>query len=107
MTSKASLPVLLLASVTTVALAYASWRKFGAGRKSRDEDGEYPDVIHELPVIDLCFDLGKKVDPVSYKEECKKVAKAFHDYGIVIVKDPRVSQADNEVFLDTMERCPT
>jgi len=36
--------------------------------------------------------------------ECKKVAEALHDYGVLIVKDPRVSEKDNDRFLDMMEK---
>ena len=36
-------------------------------------------------------------------ENCKKVAEAFHKFGALAIKDPRVSFEKNEVFLDLME----
>jgi hypothetical protein len=33
-----------------------------------------------------------------------KVAHALHNYGVVIVKDPRVVEADNNRFLDMVEK---
>jgi len=35
---------------------------------------------------------------------CDKIAKLLHDFGILIVKDPRVSAEHNDTFLDTMEK---
>jgi len=57
-----------------------------------------------LPVIDLQNWFNKDKDPKTFKEECKKVSEALHLYGIVIVKDPRVQESDNNVFIDMMER---
>jgi isopenicillin N synthase-like dioxygenase len=52
-----------------------------------------------FPVVDFAdFLAGKPAD-----EACKLVAKMFHDTGILIVRDPRVSESDNEEFLRLME----
>mmetsp|Transcript_19401 Transcript_19401/g.18508 ORF Transcript_19401/g.18508 Transcript_19401/m.18508 type:complete len:133 (+) Transcript_19401:153-551(+) len=40
----------------------------------------------------------------KWKEECEKVAESLHKYGILIVKDPRASEQDNENYLDLMEK---
>lgn len=57
-----------------------------------------------LPAVDLTLFLNKEADPAKYSLECAKVADALHKYGVCIVKDPRVAEADNFRFLDMMER---
>ncbi len=57
-----------------------------------------------LPVIDLKNFFNRETDPAKYREECKKVADALHNYGLVIIKDPRVFDKDNNTFIDTLER---
>jgi isopenicillin N synthase-like dioxygenase len=39
----------------------------------------------------------------EYDAECKKVACALHQFGLVVLNDPRVSEANNNEFLDMME----
>lgn len=58
----------------------------------------------QIPVIDLNLFFSKDQDSAKYREECAKVADAFHKYGVVIVKDPRVSNVDNEKFISMMEK---
>lgn len=60
--------------------------------------------VLDLPVIDFIFYENRSKDPDGYKAECAKVAEAFHKYGVCVVKDSRVKEADNTVFLDMMER---
>jgi len=60
--------------------------------------------MEEFPVIDLSAFLNRKEDSGSWKEDCDKIAKLLHDFGILIVKDPRVSAEHNDTFLDTMEK---
>jgi len=57
-----------------------------------------------VPVIDLEAFFNKDSNPEAYKVECDKVANALHTYGLLVIKDPRVFQADNARFLDMMER---
>lgn len=56
----------------------------------------------DIPVIDLFpwIGQGDKGDP----EDCQRLANALHRFGIVLVRDPRVSDADNNAFLDQMEK---
>jgi hypothetical protein len=54
----------------------------------------------DLPVIDLeiFFRRNDSAEAAAKcKEESKRVAESFYNYGILIVKDPRASQADNDV----------
>eukprot|EP00605_Chrysophyceae_sp_TOSAG23-4_P002409 GSChrysophyteH1.ASY1.ANO1.2667.1 assembled CDS len=57
-----------------------------------------------LPVVDLETWFNRSKNPEAYKKECSRVADALHLYGIVVVKDPRVHEKDNNVFIDMMER---
>lgn len=45
-------------------------------------------------------------DPTSEKalEECKRVARILEKTSCLLIRDPRVSEADNNTFLDTLER---
>ena len=36
--------------------------------------------------------------------ECQKVAESLHKFGILIWKDPRVNEKDNEDYLDMVEQ---
>ena len=55
----------------------------------------------EIPIIDgkLFMEKGS-----GWEEECKKVAMCFHKYGIVKMKDPRVTFEDNDIFIDMVEK---
>ena len=61
------------------------------------------DVLLKLPVVDFSAFFNKDKDPEAYIRECKKAAEAFHKYGVLAVRDPRVFSEDNERFLDLME----
>lgn len=58
----------------------------------------------ELPLIELKNFFNKEADSAAYKVECEKVAHCFREYGICVLKDPRVSEADNQKFLNMMEK---
>ncbi|KAI0378502.1 Clavaminate synthase-like protein [Hypomontagnella monticulosa] len=57
----------------------------------------------DLPIIDL--DIYRNNPPTSpaVKEECAKAARALITYGALVLHDSRVSEADNEAFLDLLE----
>jgi hypothetical protein len=64
-----------------------------------------------MPVIDLDIYLRvMKSDaqlPHEFSEEvrmeCQKVAECFHNFGILLIKDPRVNMEHNEDYIDLME----
>lgn len=58
--------------------------------------------LAEVPIIDVSAFLNKE-DPAMAEEQCRLVAKSLHDYGILIWRDPRVEEKDNEDYLDMME----
>lgn len=40
----------------------------------------------------------------NYEKDCQQVAQALEKYGCLIIKDPRVNAAENNTFLDMMEK---
>lgn len=54
-----------------------------------------------VPIIDVEGFLTKQDSAVK---DCEKVAKALHEYGCLIIKDPRVQPNENNKFLDMMEK---
>ena len=58
--------------------------------------------LSEVPVIDVESYLN--LTPEKWEEQCKIVAQSLHQFGILIWKDPRVNESDNEDYLDMMEQ---
>lgn len=65
---------------------------------------EKKDTVLKLPVVEFEAFFSKDKDPERYARECQKVADALHDFGLVVLRDPRVSEADNNRFIDMMEQ---
>jgi len=57
--------------------------------------------IVEAPVIDAAAFLD---NTETREEECKKAAESLHKYGILILKDPRVDEKDNDEYIEMMEK---
>lgn len=57
-----------------------------------------------MPVIDLEKYFAKEADSEEVQALCKTVAECFHNYGILLIKDPRAKQADNAEYIDLMEK---
>ena len=53
-----------------------------------------------LPVIDAAALLSKSP---KMAEECRKAVDCMHKTGVMILRDPRVNESENEQFLDMME----
>lgn len=60
---------------------------------------------YEIPVVDLTAWMGDQgdVNCDGRADDCQRLADALHRFGIVLVRDPRVSEVDNDKFLDQME----
>ncbi|KAG2076908.1 Clavaminate synthase-like protein [Suillus decipiens] len=56
-----------------------------------------------LPVIDLDVFLSQPTQSIRVQEECNKAADALITYGALLVHDSRVSEKDNDTFLDLIE----
>ena len=56
----------------------------------------------EIPVIDVEAFLLRT--PGKWELECQKVAESLHKFGILLFKDPRAEEKQNEDYLDLIER---
>jgi len=61
-------------------------------------------AIEDVPVIDLEQYMGQDETSESVKELCSSVAESLHKYGILIIKDPRAQEQDNNDYIDLMEK---
>ncbi|PVF97710.1 Clavaminate synthase-like protein [Serendipita vermifera] len=61
-----------------------------------------PSTTMTLPVIDLDLFLETPTS-VAAHAECLKAADALITYGALVVKDSRVTEEDNDIFLDLLE----
>jgi len=71
----------------------------------KDSKKEMKDTT-EYPVIELSHYLhkgekGHKKE--TWMADCTKIAELLHQYGLLIVRDPRVSEKHNDTFIDMME----
>lgn len=57
----------------------------------------------DLPVIDLDVFLNQPRDSPAVQAECTKAADALITYGALVLHDSRVSDHDNDTFLDLLE----
>ncbi|KDQ31103.1 hypothetical protein PLEOSDRAFT_1054214 [Pleurotus ostreatus PC15] len=57
----------------------------------------------DLPIVDLDVFLNQTRDSLAVLEECHKAAEALVVYGAVILHDSRVTEDDNQEFLDLLE----
>lgn len=57
--------------------------------------------MEDVPIIDMKVFLERLQ---GWEKECEKVASSLHQYGILIVKDPRALEQENEEYIDLMER---
>jgi len=87
-------------AVTAIA-AYMFWNQTKEEKTSKKADDNQP---LSLPVVEFSAFFNKEKDPAKYQAECAKVSHALHHYGLVILRDPRVSEADNSTFINMMER---
>ena len=60
-----------------------------------------------LPLVDLapllaCIAEGRELDAAALAE-AKKAAAGLHEFGLLLVRDPRASEAENDAFLDMLE----
>jgi len=57
--------------------------------------------LADVPIIDVQAFLDK--DPARMEEQCRLVAQSLHEFGILIWRDPRVNEQDNEDYIDMVE----
>jgi hypothetical protein len=54
-----------------------------------------------MPIIDVKTFLERLP---GWELECEKVAFCLHNYGILIFRDPRANEQENEEYIDLMEK---
>lgn len=54
----------------------------------------------ELPVVDVAKYLNRSQ---GWEKECKLVSDCFHETGVLAIRDPRVNENDNKIFIKQME----
>ena len=59
------------------------------------------ECVEEMPIIDVKTYLEKLP---GWEDECKKVAHCLHKYGILVFRDPRAKESDNDEYIDLMEQ---
>ncbi|ETS03346.1 Clavaminate synthase-like protein [Trichoderma reesei RUT C-30] len=57
----------------------------------------------DLPIIDLDIYLNNPPSSPAVQAECARAASALITYGALLLHDSRVSEADNDTFLDLLE----
>jgi isopenicillin N synthase-like dioxygenase len=103
MSSNTSLLTLSTVAVASAAIAYY----FYQNHKNKKENGvttSSPSTTKSVPLVDLNTYFNRENDLPAYYRECQKAANALQEFGLVCVRDPRVSEADNDRFLSQMER---
>ncbi|RFU75113.1 clavaminate synthase [Trichoderma arundinaceum] len=61
------------------------------------------DLPMDLPIIDLDIYLNNPATSPAVQAECARAASALITYGALLLHDSRVSEADNNTFLDLLE----
>ncbi|KAL7938433.1 hypothetical protein V8C35DRAFT_153525 [Trichoderma chlorosporum] len=61
------------------------------------------DLPMDLPIIDLDIYLNNPASSPAAQAECSRAASALITYGALLLHDSRVSEADNDTFLDLLE----
>ena len=91
----------------TAAVAAAAIAAYYLLKTEKKETAPVPksgDAPLALPVVDFAAFFNKDKDPEAYRKECTKAAFALYQYGLVVLRDPRVAEADNDRFVDMMEK---
>lgn len=68
--------------------------------KTEDVSQRMAKEMAEFPTVNL----QSFIDGKDSATECATIAKLLHEYGFLIVEDPRVPMKNNEVFIDMMEQ---
>ncbi len=54
-----------------------------------------------LPVVDLSIFFHQTSQPRRFQEECETVADALHEFGLLLVKDPRIASSHAQSLFDS------
>jgi isopenicillin N synthase-like dioxygenase len=86
----------LLGTSALLSIGYLLWKFLFSKRRTP--------AILDISVIDIAVLERRDEDPEAYERECKKVADALYSTGLLVVKNSGVTDAENNRFLDNMER---
>lgn len=103
MASKPSSALSLLGAAAVVSIGYYLYRTRVTKNENTEKKSDRVLSFSEV-LIDLQLWIEKDTRRPEYIAECKKAALALHKYGVLVCKDPRVVEADNDRFVDMMER---
>jgi isopenicillin N synthase-like dioxygenase len=96
---------LFVAAVATAGYFFYKNISDNKGKSEEEEDTFVKGDTLNLPVIELSKFLSRSGDgDEAYLAQCTRVAECFHKYGILVLRDPRVDEQDNNIFVDMMER---
>jgi hypothetical protein len=96
--------LLLFSAVVGLATSYFLYNKLKKNeRNNNNNNSNITKYKASFETIDLGKFFDRHNDMDAYKRECVKAADSLHKYGVVILKDPRVFNADNDRFLDMMQ----
>jgi len=57
------------------------------------------------PVVNLARYLNKtNINSNEWENDCKTIGQILHQYGFLLVHDPRVNEAENDKFIDLLEK---
>ena len=113
MSFKSGVSIFVFAATAGLSLAI-TWSRRSVNKKSSKKSSvvqlsksaspsKSADLL-EGTIIDFNTFFGRRENAAAYSSECAKVAHALHNYGICIVRDPRVEDRHNDRFLDMMEK---
>eukprot|EP01038_Epipyxis_sp_PR26KG_P005987 gene5987-8244_t len=98
----------IITSVVTLVAAVGLYHYFQSTNKiekKKQQLSKKESVPLNLPIIDVKKLLNKNdSNENEFQLECKKVAECLHKYGIIVLRDPRVTEVDNDNFIDLMEK---
>jgi isopenicillin N synthase-like dioxygenase len=99
---------LYTAAAATAALALgasAAYKYYQSRRKAHSKVSPANVTSLDLiPTIDLGDFLNRQNGSARWESDCKKISELLHEYGILIIKDPRVAEVENENFINLLER---
>lgn len=60
------------------------------------------DKLTSVPTVEIASFLNDPSSPEAM-EACKQISQALYEFGAIVIKDPRVTESHNEMFLNQME----
>lgn len=97
------LPLCLLSSVFLLLLCLVDHPLFNTTPSIMASESQQSQPSMDLPIIDLDIYLNNPPTSPLVQAECSRAASSLITYGALLLHDSRVSEADNDTFLDLLE----